>query len=80
MPVRNFIRSIERFFQEAACAMSGGHRTVSYTHTRVWVEVDGQSIPVDHANCTRCHWRGFRTTWGTLLPAGIDRQHRVSVD
>lgn len=46
------------------------HRAVAYGPDLWLVVGTGQWMPAQRAICTRCRWRGYRTTWGALIDRG----------
>lgn len=56
------------FFWRLVC-LAIGHRTLSYGQIMSIATSSADWVPATRALCTRCRWRGYRTTWGMLISA-----------
>jgi hypothetical protein len=60
---------IPDLWHHLVCLMLG-HSTISYGPGLWLVLAETGWVPANRAFCRRCRWRGYRTTWGTLVARG----------
>lgn len=60
------LAELHTLFSVITCLLLN-HRIATYSWDMIWITVDGHDTPVRRAACTRCPWRGYRTSWGRLI-------------